>query len=115
MVTDTRTLLGSDLEIIVYRWLVKHKIDFQFQTSFMGGFFNLGGSVVDFIIKDGNIALRVMGEYFHQTVEAQGRDQLQRELLSALGFLVVDVWGLDLENRLDETMYKAINGEEMPR
>lgn len=102
---------ASDLEIIVIRWLEKNKIEYKFQTSLMGGFYELGGAVVDFII--GDLAWRVMGEYWHEGVEARGRDVMQREMLTAMGFIVVDIYGEDLRKRLDETLTKALRGEEM--
>ena len=106
---------ASDLEIIVIKWLEKNKIRYRFQTSLMGGFYQLGGAVVDFIIEDGNLAWRVMGEYWHEGVEARGRDTIQREMLTAMGFVVVDIYGEDLRKRLNVTLRKALRGEEMPR
>jgi len=105
---------ASDLEIIVIRWLEKNKIEYKFQTSLMGGFYELGGAVVDFIIEDGNLAWRVMGEYYHLQVDIRGHDAIQREMLTAMGFIVVDIFGEDLKNRLDETLTRALRGEEMP-
>lgn len=102
---------ASDLEIIVIRWLEKNKIEYKFQTSLMGGFYQLGGVVVDFIID--NLAWRVMGEYWHEEVEMKGHDLTQREMLTSMGFIVIDLWGEDLRNRLDITLRKALQGEEM--
>lgn len=104
----------TDIEKIVFQWLMNNNIVFQFQTSLGGGFFSLGGSVVDFILP-GRIALRIMGEYWHRSVSATGKDQIQREVLTAQGFTVVDLWGDDLENRLEQTMQLALQGQEMLR
>ena len=105
----------SDLEVIVYNWLTKHQIMFSFQSSFSGGRFELGGSVVDFTLDDMLIAIRVQGEYFHKGVEKTGTDAVQREILESQGWTVVDVWGEDIldPSRLEETMQKAIRGEEV--
>lgn len=102
---------ASDLEIIVIRWLEKNKIEYKFQTSLMGGFYQLGGAVVDFLID--NLAWRVMGEYWHEEVEMKGHDLIQREMLTSMGFIVIDLWGEDLRKRLDITLRKALQGEEM--
>lgn len=105
----------TDIERIVLEWLTRHKIDFQFATSLRGGFFELGGAVVDFILPARMLAWRVMGEYWHTGVTAEGHDLVQRELLTELGYIVVDLWGQDLQNRLDETMRLALQGREMLR
>lgn len=108
-------LVLTDIEELCYRWLVRHGIEFEFQSSLSGGYFELGGSVVDFLLRDRGIAIRCMGEYWHQRVTQQGRDTIQREQLEALGWTVVDIWGSDLKERLTETMEKALLGEEMLR
>ena len=101
----------SDLEALVYNFLVRRNIPFDFQTSLAGGFYSLGGAVVDFIIRD--LAWRVMGEYFHKGVEKTGSDIIQREQLVAMGYTVVDLLADDLENRLNETLTLALQGQEM--
>ena len=101
----------SDLEALVYNFLVRRNIPFDFQTSLAGGFYSLGGAVVDFII--GDLAWRVMGEYFHKGIEKTGSDIIQREQLMAMGYTVVDLLADDLENRLNETLTLALQGQEM--
>ena len=103
----------TDLEAIVVRWLDRHKIDYQFQSSLMGGYYELGGSVVDILLPARGLAWRIQGEYWHQRVSQVGRDMVQKELLSGLGWQVIDIWGRDVHNRLNETMTKALRGEEM--
>ena len=107
------TAVMSDIEEIVFQWLTRRNIEFSFQTSLGGGFFELGGSVIDFLIPDGNLAWRVQGEYFHRGVVAEGRDNIQKEVLTGLGFTVVDIWGDDIRDRLDETMRLALQGREI--
>jgi len=103
----------TDLERLVADWLNRHKVDYMFQTSLSGGYYELGGIVCDFLIPDRWIALRVLGEYWHRGVVPEGKADIQREQLEAMGWTVVDCWGDDIQNRLDETMSKAIRGEEM--
>ncbi len=107
--------LYTDIERLVLQYLINNNIVFQFQTSLGGGFFSLGGAVVDFIIPDRMLAFRIMGEYWHRSVSATGKDQIQREVLTAQGFTVIDLWGDDLEFRLEETMQRALQGMEMLR
>ena len=104
----------TDLELIVMGWLEKHKILFEAQSSLMGGFFQLGGAVVDFIVEP-NLAWRVFGEYWHSGVEKTGSDIIQKEHLTALGYTVIDLWEDNLRNRLDETLRLALEGQEMIR
>ena len=103
----------SDLELIVMGWLEKHKILFEAQSSLMGGFYQLGGTVVDIIIPDRMLAWRVQGEYWHSGVEKTGSDIIQKDQLTALGYTVIDLWEDDLRNRLNETLTLALEGQEM--
>jgi len=105
----------SDLEAIVYNYLIKRNIPFDFQTALAGGHFQLGGSVVDFILIESNIALRCQGEYWHRGIEKTGSDIIQKEQLAAMGYTVVDLLADDLENRPNETLSLAIQGIEMLR
>ena len=90
---------ATDIELVVLQWLDKRNINYLFQTSLMGGFYELGGATVDIILPDLMIAIRVQGEYWHLGVEARGRDQTQRELLLQLGYTaVVDLWESDIED-----------------
>jgi|TARA_Y100000310_G_C20699531_1_gene828418 very-short-patch-repair endonuclease len=109
------TQVVTDIEAIVIEWLEQRKISYQFQTSLGGGIFELGGAVVDIILPDLRIAIRIHGEYWHQGIAQRGQDIAQRELLEGMGWVVVDIWGSDVENKLNETMTKALRGEEMLR
>jgi len=106
-------LILSDIEQLVYDWLTKRQIPFESQVSVRGGVFSLGGAKIDFILIESRICLRIQGEYYHTGVTKEGSDIIQKEMLSALGYTVVDIWGQDLLNRLDETLTKALLGEEM--
>ncbi len=105
----------TDVEAIVYRWLIQKKVEFQFQTSLRGGFYQLGGAVVDFLLPIQNLAWRIFGEYWHRGVTKEGSDTLQREMLGELGWTVVDLWSDDIENRLEETLQLALLGQEVLR
>ena len=115
MITQVATAVMSNIEEIVFRWLTKRKISFEFQTSLSGGIFELGGAVVDFLLRERGLAWRVMGEYYHRGVEKTGSDIIQKEMLSALGWQVCDLWSDDLLNQLEETMQLALQGREMLR
>jgi len=106
---------ASDLEIIVANWLSRRKITFDFQTSLAGGIFALGGAVVDFIIPDRALAWRIQGEYWHRGVEKTGSDTVQKEILTGMGYTVVDILADDIENRLEQTLSLALQGQEMLR
>lgn len=108
-----QTRVATDIELIVLQWLDKRKINYQFQTSLAGGIYELGGSVIDILIPDRMLGWRIFGEYWHRGVSVEGRDLIQKENLSAMGITVVDIWSSDIENRLEETMTKALRGEEM--
>jgi very-short-patch-repair endonuclease len=105
----------SDLEAMVYKWLTQHRIKFEFQSQLIGlrGVRELGDAIVDFILTENNILLRIMGEYFHAGVNVEARDTIQKERLQALGYVVVDLWTKDLMERLNYTMQQAIKGEQL--
>lgn len=107
------TQVMSDIELIVVRWLERRGIAFNFQTSFAGGFTELGGAVIDITI--GRLAWRINGEYWHRGVEPEGKAALQKEAIEAQGWTVVDIWSSDLETpeQVNETLTKALRGEEM--
>ena len=103
----------SDLEKIIYVWLVKNNVLFNTQQRF-GGYMDVGSGVVDFILPENNIALRVMGSYWHHGLKVEGRDALGREMLTAAGYIVVDVAEEGLRpDRLEHTMRAALRGEEV--
>ena len=108
-------VIGTDIELLVIAWLDRRKIIYEFKSSLMGGFFALGGAVVDILLRERNLAWRIFGEYWHQGVIKEGSDQIQRELLTNLGYTVVDIWGDDIldPTRINETLTKALLGQEM--
>lgn len=107
------TQVMTDLEEIVYDYLVRRKIPFQFQTSLAGGFYELGGAVIDFLLPDRQLAWRIMGEYWHRGVEKSGSDLIQKEMLENEGWTVVDLQEQDIRDRLEQTMRLALLGQEM--
>ena len=110
MVTETFT----DIEALVAEWLTRNKIPFESQVSLRGGVFELGGSKVDFIIEK-TTCLRVQGGYWHQGIAKTSSDTVQRELLEADGWTVVDLLEDDIKDpaRLEQAMRLALQGEEM--
>ena len=103
----------TEPEAIVYQFLVERKIPFEFQTSLAGGIYELGGSVIDFLLPEHRLAWRVMGSYWHRGVTKEGSDLIQKESLSAMGLVVVDLQEDDLHNKLEETMRLALQGIEI--
>jgi|TARA_Y100000310_G_scaffold220623_1_gene222173 very-short-patch-repair endonuclease len=113
MVTEVK----SDLEEIVYNWLTKRNIEFVFQSSLLGGRFSLGGAIVDFTFPDRRLAWRIQGDYFHRQIAQHASDRIQKEMLMAQGWTVVDIFGTDLETPIEvnTTLTKALEGEEVLR
>jgi len=105
----------SDIEKIVYDWLIARKVEFTFQSSMLGGRYEMGGSVADFRLDESRIILRVHGDYWHRQIAKQATDSVQKELLESDGWTVVDVYGSDLETpeEVNRTMEKALLGQEV--
>ena len=108
-------VIASDIEIIVMRWLDKRGILYNFQSSLLGGRFELGGSIVDFTFDDRFLGWRVQGDYWHRQIAQNASDNVQRELLESEGWTIVDVWGDDIKNpdRLDMVLEAALKGDEV--
>ena len=107
-------MVASDLEAKVHGWLTKRGILFEFQAQAIGGFSReLGDAIVDFLLTESNIALRVQGAYWHTHMEEKARDSIQKIRLQSLGFVVIDVWEGNIQNNLDYTMQQALRGIEV--
>jgi len=109
-------LVATLPEKLVYQWLTKRGILFQFQTSLLGGRLERGGAVTDFLLYDRvpQLVIRVQGSYWHKDIDRKADDQLQKERLINEGYAVVDAWEEDIYQRLNGTMSLALIGEEMP-
>jgi len=104
----------SSLEKKVHNWLTKNKIPFNTQETMFGPYGELGSAVVDFIIGDRNLALRIMGSYWHSSIESKARDEFGKEQLINKGYIVVDLREEDLaDNKIENTMKLAMQGQEM--
>lgn len=86
----------SKLERILARELTQRGIRWIPQVQVAGGRKMLGGMVVDFLLVDFRIWLRPHGEYWHGSTTARARDDLQKLLLEAGGYRVVDIWEGDI-------------------
>jgi len=106
----------SDLEKKVHNWLTRRKILFNTQEPMFGMAGELGSATVDFVIPERNLALRVMGGYYHSTLEAKARDLFGKEQLIGRGYQVVDLQESDLEdNKIENTLQLALQGQEILR
>ena len=104
----------STLEKKVYAWLVERKIPFTIQQK-MFGIGELGSATIDFVFSDRRLAWRVMGGYWHSTMEAKARDLLGKEKLMEIGYTVIDLQEEDLaDDRIDRTLELALEGMEVP-
>lgn len=104
----------SEPEKIVYAFLVQNGIPFDAQEKMFGGVLEVGGSVVDFILDEYMLALRVMGTYWHSSVEARSRDREGKERLMGLGYMVVDLWEDKLLENPEYVITQALQGVEIP-
>lgn len=105
----------SELEKKVYNWLLKNKIPFTTQQPMFGVSGEVGSAVVDFILTERNIVLRIMGSYYHSGLPSKARDELGRERLINEGYIVVDIWEENLvtPEKVESTMRLALEGIEV--
>ncbi len=106
----------SSLERKVWDWLVKNGILFETEQTMLAPARETGSAIVDFLLPEKNIILRVMGSYYHSGLTADARDELSKERLMNQGYIVIDLWEETLsKDRLESTMRKALRGEETIR
>lgn len=73
----------------------------------------LGSATIDFVLGERNLVFRVMGGYYHSTLEAKARDEFGREQLINKGYIVVDLQEEDLsDDKINHTMELALEGVE---
>lgn len=94
---------GTLPERIVYKALKRHGyrpgIDFDFQSSLLGGRLSLGGIVADFIFPYKRIVVQVQGPT-HSTFIRKAKDSEQRELLEQMGYTSLEIPQETVFNRM---------------
>lgn len=106
----------SSLEKKVWDWLVKNNIPFETEQTMLAPARETGSAIVDFLLADKNIILRIMGSYWHSGLTAKARDELSKERLMNQGYIVVDLWESSLsDDKLEATMRLALQGQEQLR
>ena len=104
---------GTLPEYLVYRELVRLQVEFEYQSSQMGGRQERGGSVVDFLITDLNLVLNVQSQYWHYGRPAAVlADRIQREQLEAQGLTVVYLDEEDLLRNARWYVEEALAGRD---
>jgi len=113
-----RGLAGSSPELLVYDWLTRRRIEFEFQSSLYGGRQVAGGLVTDFIVWVGAdpMAWRIQGEHWHTgaVVEAKDKANAIRMLMTTYGgrkfIACVDLWESDLYRDHNGVCEEALRG-----
>ena len=94
-------VFGSILERVVYKEFQRRRLDFDFQSGLLGGRFELGGKVADFIVRwpGVSVIVRVQSFAFHSKWMDTVEDQEEKAELEAtidgvtgLPFIVLDLW-----------------------
>ncbi|MCJ7612142.1 MAG: hypothetical protein MUP19_07760, partial [Candidatus Aminicenantes bacterium] len=94
-------------------WLDNKRINYNFQSSLVGGRAELAGMDIPFIIPDFNLALRIRNQDLYDGVSQTAIARMERAQLHNLGFVVVDAHEEDITRNIDEVMNRAIEGREM--
>jgi len=82
---------GTLPERILYKALLKRRIEFDFQSSLGGGRIGwmFGRQVADFALHPRGIIIEVQGAYWHSQREQRFRDQARDMVLTARGWTVL--------------------------
>ena len=106
---DAEVFPGTEPERRCYNALIQlgkiPDVDFQFQSSLLGGRADKGGLVIDFIFSNPNdLAISVLGIYFHYRLNggSRGSDLMTRELLAVQGLTLIFI---DEEDLLEDARY----------
>jgi len=109
---DTQTT--SQLERLVFGWLVRQHIPFAYQVNVLGGRQVPGGAVLDFVVylRQPPTVLRIMGAYMHRQPTQAYNDMIQRTVLEDMGYIVIDLWEEDITDMVlfETTMDRIIYG-----
>ena len=85
---------GTLIERIFYKALEQRGyvsgIDFDFQSSLLGGRMTLGGIVADFLFPYKRLVINIQGPT-HATWVRAAKDQEQRELLESMGYTTLEI------------------------
>ena len=104
----------SSLEKKVWDWLAKNNIPFETEQTMLAPARELGSAIVDFLIPDKNLILRVLGSYWHSGLTAKARDEFSKERLMNQGYIVVDLLEENLTtDKIDRTLQMAMQGQEV--
>jgi hypothetical protein len=119
-----RGVRGTSPELLVYDWLYRRRLQFEFQSSLFGGRKIRGGLVCDFVVWMGTspMAWRVQGEHWHSSAADKAHDKANRYRLLRSSYMgrhfiaVVDLWELDIYracNRVCEDATRGRNWREV--
>jgi len=112
---------GTLPERIVYKAFERHRFDFDFQSSLLGGRQQLGGKVADYIVylPYGPVIVRCQSFAFHSGVAPRRKDEEDKRILESLtdpvtqkNYIVYDLWEdviFDSE-RLEEWIQRYLLG-----
>jgi len=116
---------GTLIERIFYKALEQRGyvagVDFDFQSSLLGGRLVMGGIVADFLFPYKRLIINIQGPT-HATWVRAAKDQEQRELLESMGYTVLEIdqtvvlnaAALDawLRQNLDITIFAGVESVE---
>lgn len=107
---------GTAPEYAIYTALKKLGVDFEFQSSQMGGRLSRGGAILDFYIPDRSLAINIQGLYWHYgSTPRVMNEQLQRAMLESQGIRVIYI---DEDAALSNALFyvrDALNGIDHSR
>ncbi len=114
-----RGIRGTAPELLVYDWLERKRIPFEFQSSQFGGRQIRGGVVTDFIVWVGSrpAAWRVQGMHWHSSAEARKRDDATKLRLLATWYggqkfwAVCDLWEDAIYRNVRKVCEDAMRGK----
>lgn len=108
-------------EFIVWDYLTRIKkwrngIEFTYQLPLFSGRTQFGGFVLDFFIREGQLAWNVQGLRYHlEQSRDRAKVQVETAILTSRGYKVVQLWEDDLIERPTFVLEAALIGQESNR
>ena len=99
-------------EYLAAKELNKLGIDYEFQSSFMGGRTQTGGVVADFYLREHNLILSVRGEYWHHLPGRSFQDMIQRLALISQGIQTIFIDEADILRNPAFYVAEALKGND---
>jgi len=100
-------------EWFVIQALLMLKVDFEYQDSFLGGFYRRGGAVLDFVcdVPPKTIIIRINGKHWHDRRKLEDvimKQKLLREYKGSAEVVDIDAEDVDTQEKANKVIREVL-------